>query len=73
MLWEGSEIRVGHVIGGACSVGGAVIGGAVLWEGPLVSSSHRCLRSIKSIKLIHENELNNLLISVSSFSYVCFF
>lgn len=47
--------------------------GPVLWEGALVLSSHRCLRSIKSIKLIHKNELNHLLISVSRFSSVCFF
>lgn len=70
---------MGGVIGGACSVGGfwetwaGLCEGAVLWEGPSVSSSHRCLRSIKSIKLIHENELNHLLISVFSFSSVCFF
>lgn len=47
--------------------------GPVLWEGALVLSSHRCLRSIKSIKLIHKNELNHLLTSVSRFSSVCFF
>lgn len=61
-MWEGPVLWAG-----LCCRRGRPVGGAI------VLSSHRCLRSIKSIKLIHDNELNHLLISVSSFSYVCFF